>query len=70
MKKTGILIGSIIIVISISATYLLFNTKNETALNHSKPVNEITDKRETKDPLEKTISTPAKKEKLSLNPET
>ena len=69
MKKTGILIGLIIIVISASAVYLLFNTKNETTLNSSEPVNKISDEGETKKPENDNLDTSVKEHKSSPAPE-
>jgi len=69
MKKTGILIGIITIVISASAVYLLFNTKNETEPDISTSLNEISAKGETKKPENDNLATSVKEHKSSPAPE-
>jgi len=68
MKKTGILIGLIMIVIS--ASYILFATKNEKESNYFKPVNEISDKREIEKSEYEKPSPSVKNNKPSPVPET
>ena len=69
MKKTVILIGIIIIVISTSAAYLLFSTNKKTTLNSPRPINDISDKDEIEKLESNSFTPPVKENEFSSAPE-